>query len=197
MIDFNMKDFISKKLEIPIEQAFKIQKNFYKKYGTTLFGLMKYYDIDPDEFLDYVHNIDFSKLKKNDELNQYLKLLPGKKIVFTNGDENYASKVLCSLGIIDNIDEIYDIKKGNYIPKPKIETYRNLINSLNIIPRKTVFFEDIEKNLKPAHYLGFTTVHIDFDLDNCRSKKQKKYIDFKFKCIKSALKMIIKLTKVK
>ena len=64
MIDFNMKDFISKKLEIPIEQAFKIQKKFYKKYGTTLFGLMKYYDIDPDEFLDYVHNIDFSKLKK-------------------------------------------------------------------------------------------------------------------------------------
>ena len=106
---------------------------------------MKYYDVDPDEFLDYVHNIDFSKLKKNDELNQYLKLLPGKKIVFTNGDENYASKVLCSLGIIDNIDEIYDIKKGNYIPKPKIETYRNLINSLKIIPRKTVFFEDIEK----------------------------------------------------
>ncbi|MDC3176493.1 pyrimidine 5'-nucleotidase [Alphaproteobacteria bacterium] len=197
MIDFNMKDFISKKLEIPIEQAFKIQKNFYKKYGTTLFGLMKYYDIDPDEFLDYVHNIDFSKLKKNDELNQYLKLLPGKKIVFTNGDENYASKVLCSLGIIDNIDEIYDIKKGNYIPKPKIETYRNLISSLNVIPRKTVFFEDIEKNLKPAHDLGFTTVHIDFDSDNCRSKKQKKYIDFKFKCIKSALKMIIKLTKVK
>ena len=111
MIDFNMKDFISKKLEIPIEQAFKIQKNFYKKYGTTLFGLMKYYDIDPDEFLAYVHNIDFSKLKKNDELNQYLKLLPGKKIVFTNGDENYASKVLCSLGIIDNIDEIYEVKK--------------------------------------------------------------------------------------
>ena len=48
--------------------------------------------VDPDEFLDYVHNADFSKLKKNDELNQYLKLLPGKKIVFTNGDENYASK---------------------------------------------------------------------------------------------------------
>ena len=98
------------------------------------------------------------------------------------------------MGIIDNIDEIYDIK--NYIhAKPKIETYRNLINSFNIIPRKTVF-EDIEKNLKPAHDLGFTTVHIDFDLDDCRSKKQKKYIDFKFKCIKSALKMIIKLTKV-
>lgn len=196
MIDFNMKDFISKKLGIPIEQAFKIQKYFYKKYGTTLFGLMKYHNIDPNEFLDYVHNIDFSKLKKNDELNQYLKLLSGKKIVFTNGDEKYASKVLRSLGIIDNIDEIYDIKKGNYIPKPKIETYKNLINSYNIVPRKTVFFEDIEKNLKPAHDLGFTTVHIDFDLDVRRSKKQKKYIDFEFKCIKSALKMIIKFTKV-
>ena len=196
MIDFNMKDFISKKLEIPIEQAFKIQKYFYKKYGTTLFGLMKYHNIDPNEFLDYVHNIDFSKLKKNVELNKYLKLLPGKKIVFTNGDEKYASKVLRSLGIFDNIDEIYDIKKGNYIPKPKIETYKNLINSYNIVPRKTVFFEDIEKNLKPAHDLGFTTVHIDFDLNVRISKKQKKYVDFEFKCIESALKMIIKLTKV-
>jgi len=196
MIDYNMKDFISKKLDISIDKAFKIQKKFYKEYGTTLFGLMKYHDIDPDEFLNYVHNIDFSKLKKSEKLNYYLQRLPGKKIVFTNGDKNYAKKVLNSLGILERIDKIYDIKKGNYIPKPKLETYKNLINNFNINPLKTVFFEDIEKNLKPAYDLGMTTVHIDVETKDIETKKLKKFIDFKFKCIKSALKMILKIVKV-
>ena len=59
-----MKLFISKKLSVSKEDAFVLQKNFTKKYGTTLYGLMKHYKFDPDEFLDFVHDVDLSKLKK-------------------------------------------------------------------------------------------------------------------------------------
>ncbi len=193
MIDKNMKNFISTKLKISKKKAVMIQKKFYLEYGTTLFGLMKFYDVNPDEFLKYVHKIDFSKIRKSQKLNTYLNMLPGRKIVFTNGDEPYAKNVLKSIGIHNHFNDIYDIKKGNYVPKPKLETYKNLIKVFRINASKSVFFDDIEKNLEPAHQLGITTVHIDYSIYDNKSKKTKNYIDFKFKCIESALRKFLNL----
>ena len=69
-IDQRMKTFISEKIFIPKEEALILQKKYYKKYGTTLYGLMKNHNIDPDEFLDFVHNIDLKNLK---EILDYIK----------------------------------------------------------------------------------------------------------------------------
>ena len=63
-IDLRMKKFISSRLNISEKEAFKIQKKFYKEYGTTLSGLTKHYQVQPNEFLKYVHDVDLSKLKK-------------------------------------------------------------------------------------------------------------------------------------
>ena len=63
-IDERMKKFISKKLELSETKSFILQKNFYKKYGTTLYGLMKHYEVDPQEFCDYV----FDKLQLDKKL---------------------------------------------------------------------------------------------------------------------------------
>ena len=98
-IDLRMKKFISSRLNISEKEAFIIQKKFYKEYGTTLSGLMKHYQIQPNEFLKFVHDVDLSKLKKCSRLFKEIKHLPGRKIVYTNGDQAYAKKVLHSLGI--------------------------------------------------------------------------------------------------
>ena len=87
-IDQRMKLFISKKLSISENDAFILQKKFYHKYGTTLYGLMKNYKLDPDEFLNFVHDIDLSKLKKNSVLFKKINNLPGSKIIYTNGEKN-------------------------------------------------------------------------------------------------------------
>ena len=73
-IDKRMKLFISKKLLVSEDEAFALQKKFYNKYGTTLYGLMKHYKFDPDEFLDFVHNVDLSNLKNTllfDKIQSY------------------------------------------------------------------------------------------------------------------------------
>ena len=44
---------------------------------------MKHHQFDPDEFLDFVHDIDLSKLKKNTELFDKINNLPGTKKLFT------------------------------------------------------------------------------------------------------------------
>lgn len=191
MIDNNMKRFISKKLDVSFDEAFRLQKKFYLEFGTTLFGLMKYYNVNPDEFLDFVHDIDLTKLKKSKSLKYRINNLPGTKILFTNGDEKYAKRVLESLGIEDSIDQIFDIKRANYLPKPKLETYLRLIKEFNINPQQTVFFEDIEKNLEPAHKLGITTVHIKENFNSSQINKSKDFVDLSFKCIDSALESII------
>ena len=191
MIDNNMKRFISKKLDVSFDEAFRLQKKFYLEFGTTLFGLMKYHNVNPDEFLDFVHDIDLTKIKKSKGLKYRINNLPGTKILFTNGDEKYAKRVLESLGIEDSIDQIYDIKRANYLPKPKFETYLRLIKEFNINPQKTVFFEDIEKNLEPAHKLGITTVHIKENFNSSQINKSKDFVDLSFKCIDSALESII------
>ena len=64
-IDKKMTSFISKRFDINTNDAFNIQKEYFLEYGTTLAGLMndKNSNIDPDEFLEYVHNINLKSLR--------------------------------------------------------------------------------------------------------------------------------------
>ncbi len=187
-IDEKMKSFISQKLKISKPEAFKLQKLFYRKYGTTLFGLMQNYKIDPEEFLIFVHDINFDKLKISYKLKQKLELLPGKRIIYTNGDEDYASKILNSLGIKSVFNDIFDIRKANYFPKPSKKSFQSLISKYRINPYKTVFFDDLERNLKYPNSKGIITIHISKNKNICESS----YVSFRFKTINNALDMIIK-----
>ena len=137
-IDLRMKSFISQKLCISKTEAYALQKIFYKKYGTTLYGLMKHYGFEPDEFLRYVHDIDLSSLKKSHSLFSKINALPGKKIIYTNGEYNYAKKVLKSLGIESLFEEILDIKRCNFIPKPSIEPLISYLKKKKLQPVKAV-----------------------------------------------------------
>ncbi len=191
-IDLKMKKFISIKLKISEDDSFKLQKKYYKKYGTTLYGLMRNYNIDPDEFCNYVHNVNFNKLSKSKILKDRLRSLPGEKIIYTNANYTYAEKVLNKLGIKEVFLDIFDIKKTGYIPKPMKKSLNQLIKKYKLNPGKTVYFEDLKKNLKYSSSIGFTTIHISNEsIDELDS-----YIDFRFKTIINALDVIIKVLKI-
>ena len=189
-IDLRMKKFISLKLSISEDEAFKIQKRFYKEYGTTLSGLMKHYQIQPNEFLKFVHDVDLSKLKKCSNLFKAINSLPGRKIIYTNGDQDYAKKVLNSLGVESLFEYILDITKSKYIPKPSVEPLITYLNKNNINLKTCVYFENLEKNLENAHKYGITTVHIEDKIN--KKKTTQPFIDFRFKSILEALHTINK-----
>jgi putative hydrolase of the HAD superfamily len=176
-IDVRMKTYIAKLLGISAEEAFVLQKTHYRKHGTTLRGLMIHHDVDPDEFLDYVHDIDRSVLEPDLELQAALAALPGRKFVYTNGSEHHAAEVMARLGITGAFSGIFDIRAGNYIPKPDPAPYAAMIGALGIAPKRAAMFEDSFKNLKPAADLGMLTVwvrHVEHvpgaedDLSHCR-----------------------------
>ena len=155
-----MKKFIISKLNVSPDDAYTIQKKYYFKYGTTLAGLMKNHNIKPEEFLDYVHNIDVSSLKKDLKLQKILKSLPGNKYIYTNGSKSHAINVMKSLGINNYITKIFDIENANYIPKPSMKPLKYFIKKYNIVAKEAIFFEDIPKNLINPKKAGFQTVLI-------------------------------------
>ena len=173
-IDLKMKSFIAKNLNVSLDEAFKIQKKYFVNNGTTLRGLMLYHNIQPEEFLNYVHEIDLTSIKKNEELGDELKKYNGKKIIFTNGSDKHAKKVLKKIGLDKTIDHIFDIIKADYIPKPDISTYQKVIKEYSLDPDKTIMIDDLPNNLKTAKELGIKTVLIKKDFFN---SKTQNYID--------------------
>ena len=176
-IDKRMKAFISNLLQLSPDDAFKLQKEYYWKYGTTLRGLMLNHKVEPDEFLAYVHDIDHSVLKPNRQLGAVLQTLPGRKFIYTNGSERHAINVADRLGISHLFDGIFDIRASNYIPKPEPAPYRDLVARHGIDATRAIMFEDIHRNLKPAAALGMSTVWVSHpenpaapgeDLSHCR-----------------------------
>ncbi len=159
-IDVRMTDYVSALLELPRDEARKVQKEFYRDYGTTLNGLMTQYGIDPDDFLQKVHDIDYSWLTPDPALGDAIRALPGKKFIFTNGDRGHAERTARQLGILDHFDEIFDIVAAGLVPKPARETYDKFASLHRIDTAKAAMFEDLARNLLVPKAMGMATVLI-------------------------------------
>ena len=182
-ISNRITDFIMSKYSLDIDQAKKIQKEYYLKYGLTLRGLIVEKKLKPEEFLDYVHDVEHPELKKNDQLISKIRILEGKKIIFTNATSKHAKKILKILELEDDFDQIIDIKDLDYIPKPDERSYKKLLECLNLNKEsldKTIFFEDTVKNLIPAKELGITTVWMKNSINEKDFKKNFSFIDYSF-----------------
>ena len=182
-ISNRITDFIMSKYSLDIDQAKKIQKEYYLKYGLTLRGLIVEKKLEPEEFLDYVHDVEHPELKKNDQLISKMRILEGKKIIFTNSTSKHAKKILKILELEHDFDQIIDIKDLEYIPKPDKRSYKKLLECLNLNKEnlnKTIFFEDTVKNLIPAKELGITTVWMKNSINEKDFMKNCNFIDYSF-----------------
>ena len=175
-----MGEFISKNLNMDMPEAKKLQSKYYKQHGTTLRGLMDNHGIDPDHFLDEVHRLDYSIVGSNKTLNEELHKLQGRKIIYTNANKKHVIDVLDRIDLTNFFDEIFDIKMANYIPKPELKPYEQIIDLFNIESKSSAMFDDIAKNLVPAKKVNFTSVWIDAGYENFSDdiKASKEYLDF-------------------
>ena len=159
-IDVKMTSYVSELLRLPREEARKLQKELYLEYGTTLNGLMTRHGIDPDDFLEKVHDIDYSWLVPDPVLGAAIRQLPGRKFIFTNGDRGHAERTARQLGILDHFDDIFDIVAAGLTPKPARATYEKFAELYKVAGPNAVMFEDLARNLAVPKALGMTTVLI-------------------------------------
>ena len=157
-IDRRMSEFIAKYLGVPNEYARHLQKSYYRQFGTTLAGLMRVHKMDPQAFLDYVHDIDLTPVPKHPELSQAIERLPGRKLIFTAGSRRHAENVAGKLGVLHHFEDICDIVATGYVPKEQAAAYDIMIRKHGVAPTQAAMFEDMPHNLLPAHEIGMTTV---------------------------------------
>jgi len=157
-IDVRMTAYVSELLQLSREDARKLQKDLYKEYGTTLAGLIARHNIDSDDFLNKVHDIDYSWLSPDPALGEAIKALPGRKFIFTNGDRGHAERAARRLGILDHFDDIFDIVAAGLVPKPAQETYDKFLALHRVAGPNAVMFEDLARNLIVPKTLGMQTV---------------------------------------
>jgi len=192
-ISKRMTKFIINELELDEDKAKTLQKEMFLKYGLTLRGLIVEKKINPDRFLNYVHDVDHPELERDNELISLLKNLNGKKYIYTNAPYNHAKKILNVLGAFDLFDDILDIKKTDYIPKPDLTSFEIMQRKFGISfknVKKSIFIEDTVKNLKPAKQIGMSTVWIENKLNCEEFKKDFSFVDYSFKNVKSFLKFV-------
>jgi len=157
-VDARIRDYIADFLKLTHEQAFRLQKDYYRRYGTSLRGLMEEHGLDPDEFLDIVHQIDYSPLTPNPALGAAIARLPGRKFILTNGTSAHAGKVMRRLGIEDRFEAVFDIAAAALEPKPRPLVYDRFLARHQVDPAKAAMFEDLARNLEVPRALGMTTV---------------------------------------
>ena len=157
-IDDLMGAFISELLDVDRAEARRIQKGYLHGHGTTLSGLMHEHNIEPQVFLEHVHNLDLSSVPENPQLKELLGQLPGRKIIFTNASVDHAERVMDKIGVRACFDEIFGIEEAGFLPKPNHETYEKFVAQHAIDPDRAVMFEDMSSNLVSAERLGMGTV---------------------------------------
>ncbi|MBU6475071.1 MAG: pyrimidine 5'-nucleotidase [Alphaproteobacteria bacterium] len=152
--------YVCNLLGVSREEANALRRGYWEKYGTTLYGLMQEHKIDPQDFLDFAHDVDISAVTPCAVVRDGLARLPGRKVVFTNSSQAFTARMTRHLGIDRHFDGVFAIEDAGFLPKPHPETYRAIAGKFAFAPDRAAMFDDMQVNLKTAADLGMTTVWI-------------------------------------
>ncbi len=159
LIDERITRWLADLMGIDGMTARGLQKYYYRRYGTTLKGLIEDHAITPEAFLSFVHDIDRTSLARNPALVEAVASLPGRKLILTNGSKDHALRTTAQLGFAaDGFEAVFDIVSADLVPKPEASTYDRFFAAHDVDPRRAAMFEDLVKNLRVPHARGMATV---------------------------------------
>lgn len=177
-VSIRMTEYVQKRFSLDQEPARALQKDMFRRYGTTLNGLMVEHGINGEEFLDFVHDIDVEDVQPDHALEAAIARLPGRKMIYTNGSVPHARRIMRRIGVDHHFPEVFDIIAANYVPKPNPGPYDTLVSRYGLDPARCVMIEDMARNLEPAAALGMTTVWLSGTLDWAKEGSEESYIHY-------------------
>ncbi|MDQ8727253.1 pyrimidine 5'-nucleotidase [Bradyrhizobium sp. LHD-71] len=170
-VDVRIRDYVARFLALPPDEAFAVQKELYKRFGTTMRGMMTEYGMDAHDYLRYVHDIDHSPLEPDPALGAAIAELPGRKLILTNGTREHAAAVLNRLEINPHFEDVFGIIEAEFEPKPSRQTYERFFARFGIDPSRAAMFEDLARNLEVPHRSGMTTVLVTPPADSAAGRQ--------------------------
>lgn len=163
-VDVRINEYMRGALGLDEQAAYELRKQYYAEFGTTLRGLQEHHEVDPEHYLEYVHDVAVESFLASDaELDHLLSELRAHKAIFTNSPENYARRVLGVLGIERHFTHVFDVRFSGFQPKPDPMVYQSVLATLEIDGAQAILVEDTPRNLPPARALGMTTILIGDD----------------------------------
>jgi putative hydrolase of the HAD superfamily len=174
-----INDFLKRQFGLDDEGANRMRDSFWRRYGTTLNGLMRHYGMDPRRFLAETHvfpELADIVLHEN-ALKHSLERLGGLKLVFSNAPRQYVRGVLDAMGLARYFDGVYSIEDARYRGKPAVHGFHLLLRKHNLDPHRCAFVDDLLGNLRTAHRLGMSTVWVS------RSARRAPFVDLRIRSV--------------
>ncbi len=170
--------FVERFFKIGPDEAHRIRHAYWKQYGTTLGGLIAEHQVEPQAYLDFVHDVDLALLEPCSRLRAGIEALPGRKLIFTNADEPYARRVLAMRGLDGVFEGLFDIHCMEQRPKPHGPSYDAFCGAFEVDPERALFVEDSAHNLEPAKAMGMTTVWVHHASDSESIQPRPHFVDY-------------------
>lgn len=189
----SMGVFVQRELRVPPEEADRLRRHYWLRYGATLLGLVKHHGVKPAHFLHETHLLPGLEERVTGHRHDLavLRRLPGRKFILTNAPRAYAMRVLQALGIAQLFDGVIAIEDmamfGHLRPKPDVRMFRALAARLRVSPSRCVLVEDTLDHQKSARAIGMHTVWMQrfgrrgspVRARRVRWTKQPAYVDLK------------------
>ena len=163
-IDARMTAYIERELKLPHDQADALRAHYLRRYGATLFGLVRHHGVRAAHFLHDTHVLPELEALAHGHPHDFAALdrLPGRKYILTNAPRAYAERVLAALGAAHHFDGLLAIEDmamfGDLRPKPDARMLRWIAARLKVPPSRCVLVEDTLQHQKSAFSIGMATV---------------------------------------
>lgn len=159
-IEARMTDWVSAALGLARAEADRLRRDYWARYGTTLAGLMAEHGVEPEAYLEAVHDISLDRLTPDPALAAAIAALPGRRIVHTNGSARHAERVLAARGLSAVFDAVYGVEHAGFRPKPEPAAFAEVLARDGGRAETAAIFEDDARNLAAPHAMGMRTVHV-------------------------------------
>lgn len=169
MIRLRINQYLLDEMHFPPDEVPTLRHRLWSQYGTTLRGLQAEYAVNMDSFLDYVHDIPLENILKPDQaLDQALRAMPQRKVIFTNANAAHARRVIQHLGVSQHFETIIDIYTVAPFCKPEKAAFDKALEVINEKPADCLLVDDSPKNLAMAQQLGMQIVSVgSHQYDGC------------------------------
>ncbi len=164
-----MSEWLVANLAVQAHEADHLRNDYWRRYGTTLVGLVRHHAIDPHAFLRdthaFVDSPDLATMIRAERgLFELFRKLPGRKVLITNAPAVYTTRVLREIGLSRVVRRRYHIEQmqlfGRFRPKPSTSMFRMLLAKEKVRPHDAVLIDDSVLNLRGARAVGMRRVHV-------------------------------------
>jgi putative hydrolase of the HAD superfamily len=167
--------YLKRRFGVDEAGANRMRRGFWRRYGTTLQGLMRHHGDDPRRFLAQTHVFPelADMVVRENALRHALARLGGRKLVFSNAPRHYVEEVMRALGVVRFFDAVYTIEDARYRGKPALHGFHVLLRKHDLDPHRCAFIDDALENLRTAHRLGMSTVWVS------RARRRVPFVDLR------------------